>query len=406
MSENPFTGDESASAAIQLAGSRKSENQSLGDERVRAAIRLEETDRVPIVPTLLPEPAAGLAGVLQADIAKDCTKVVETVFKVFDEYGGWDCIYPASYIPVQLQLMGIFPMKISIPGQELAPDIPFQLDEEEILQIEDYDKIVEMGFEAFYQEDYLWRVTKATPDEAQKYMEELMIGGALFFEGCDQRNVKPLFLDHGVHPFFSLSLMRSMITFTQDIYYNPEPVERALRRMTDDIIATKIETVKASGVDLWLCPEERAGGYFFSPKIFERFWWPYTKQIVETLWEEGVVTMFHLDTCFEKNLPYFKDLPRGSAVLQLDGTTDLFKTKEFLGDHCCIMGDVPAALLSLGSVEEVEAYCKERIDFVGAGGGYILGTGCSVPPNAKPENFRAMIETGKNYRGSSKSSRK
>jgi len=54
-------------------------------------------------------------------------------------------------------------------------------------------------------------------------------------------------------------------------------------------------------------------------------------------------------------------------------------------------------LLSLGNTEEVEAYCRELIDRVGGDGGFILGTGCCVPPNCKPENFRAMIQTGKSY---------
>jgi hypothetical protein len=27
--------------------------------------------------------------------------------------------------------------------------------------------------------------------------------------------------------------------------------------------------------------EERAGGFLFPPKIFERFWWPYTLEIHE-----------------------------------------------------------------------------------------------------------------------------
>ena len=36
--------------------------QLSSDERIWSAIRLESTDRVPVVPTLLPEPAAGLTG--------------------------------------------------------------------------------------------------------------------------------------------------------------------------------------------------------------------------------------------------------------------------------------------------------------------------------------------------------
>ncbi|MBT4518795.1 MAG: hypothetical protein HOC23_02220 [Halieaceae bacterium] len=369
-----------------------------GYERVQTAMRLEPTDRIPVVPTLLPEPAAGLAGVLLGDMVKDNTLVVETIFKVFDEYGGWDAIYPGFYIPIQLQVMGNFPMKMSISGQELAPDIPFQLNEQEILQVEDYDRIAEIGYDKFFQEDYLWRITKATPDEVKKHMDQLIAADGLFTRCCANRNISRLFTGNGTHPFFTLSLMRSMVPFTQDVYYNPEPVERALQRMTDDLIAAKLAEMKHWDSNIWLFTEERAGGYFFSPKMFERFWWPYTRQIVEAMWEHGIVTLFHLDTCWDKNLAYFKQLPRGSIALELDGTTDLALAKEILNDHACLKGDVPAALLALGTPEEVASYCKEKIDIVGAGGGYILGTGCSVPPNVKPENFRAMIDTAKNYR--------
>jgi uroporphyrinogen-III decarboxylase len=54
-------------------------------------------------------------------------------------------------------------------------------------------------------------------------------------------------------------------------------------------------------------------------------------------------------------------------------------------------------LLSVGRPEDVAAYCRKLIDEVGGDGGFILGSGCSVPPDVRPENFRAMIETGKNY---------
>ncbi|MDQ1353971.1 MAG: hypothetical protein QG657_4280, partial [Acidobacteriota bacterium] len=58
---------------------------------------------------------------------------------------------------------------------------------------------------------------------------------------------------------------------------------------------------------------------------------------------------------------------------------------------------VPASLLTLGTPEEVETYCKKLIDEVGRGGGFILSSGCTVPYNAKFENIKAMINTGKTY---------
>jgi len=367
------------------------------DERIWSAIRLEKPDRVPVIPTLLPEAAAGLAGLTGAQVARDNETAVAAMMKVFDEYGGWDNPYPGGYTPVQLQAMGVFPMKMKIPGVDLPDDYTFQLVEEEILKPEDYDSICEMGCERFYYEDFLWRVSNLDPGGLATTMDNLLIGFGNFLEACAKRDAKPFFMGYALHPFFTLSLMRSMVPFTQDLYANPEPVERVLKKMTEETIAKQIPIVKASGINLCLLTEERASCYFYPPAIFERFWWPYTEQIVDAFWSEGIVTIFHLDQCWDKNIPYFKRLPRGSAVLELDSTTDIFQAKEILRDHLCFHGDVPAALLSIGSPEEVEAYCKRLIHEVGGDGGLILGSGCGVPPDVRPENFRALIDTGKEY---------
>jgi uroporphyrinogen decarboxylase len=63
----------------------------------------------------------------------------------------------------------------------------------------------------------------------------------------------------------------------------------------------------------------------------------------------------------------------------------------------CIYGDVPADMLALGSPAEVDEYCHRLIEEVGKGGGFILGTGCELAPNAKPENVKAMFKSVVKY---------
>ena len=54
-------------------------------------------------------------------------------------------------------------------------------------------------------------------------------------------------------------------------------------------------------------------------------------EFVRAMWSRRVVTVMHLDTDWGKNLAYFRrDLPKGSYVLQLDSTTDIFAAKELL----------------------------------------------------------------------------
>jgi hypothetical protein len=366
-----------------------------GTERLWAAIRLQKTDRVPIVPQLMPEPAAHLTGITQAKVAADNAVALDAILKTFDEHGGWDSIYPGTYTPLQLQALGANPMKVRIPGRDLPDDYMWQLAEEEILQPQDYDKISEMGIDRFYQEDYLARISNLTMDDVNREIGALFTTGMRFLEECDKRKVKPFFMGSGIHPFFTLSLMRSMVAFTKDLYYHPEPVERAIKRMTTDVIASQIPLAKQFGLGTLLITEERASAYFYPPKVFERFWWPYTKQIVSAFWSEGIVTIFHLDQCWDKNIHYFRELPRGSFVMGLDSRTNIFAAKDVLRGHACLHGDVPAALLSVGKPDNVRDYCRRLIDRVGDDGGFILGSGCSVPCDVTPENFRVMIETGK-----------
>lgn len=365
-------------------------------QRLWAAVRLEQPDRVPVVPLLTPEPAACLAGMTQAQVSNDSQMALSATFQVFDEFGGWDSLYGGTLTPVQYQVVHMYPTKVRIPGKDLPENYIFQILEEEVLRPDDYQKICDMGFRNFYYQDYLWRISDLQPGDLPRVVQEVQTSAMRFREECDKRNVEPFVQASALHPFFMLSLMRSFVPFTQDLYFNPEPVERVLKLMTAELIAEQLPIAKASGINIFHLTEERASTFYYPPAVFERFWWPYTQEIIDAFWSEGIVTLFHLDTCWDKNLPYFKKLPKGSAIIELDSMTDIFLAKEVLGDHLCLHGDVPASLLSIGKPEEVATYCKRLIREVGKGGGFILGTGCCAPPDCRPENFRAMIETGKN----------
>jgi len=56
----------------------------------------------------------------------------------------------------------------------------------------------------------------------------------------------------------------------------------------------------------------------------------------------------------------------------------------------CIAGDVPAALLTLGTPDEVNEYCIRLIKDIGPTG-FILHSGCDIPIDAKLENVQAMV---------------
>ena len=200
-----------------------------------------------------------------------------------------------------------------------------------------------------------------------------------------------------------LSLGRTLPKFTLDLHRYPEKVKAALEAMVPDIIQNCIDDTKASGVPWVVISMERGSGSYYNLKIYEKFFFPPLKRMVDAFAAARLITVLHFDTNWTLNLPYMKELPKGKCICELDSTSDIFKAKEILKGHMCIMGDVPASVLSLGTPEQVADYCRKLIDIVGKDGGFILSTGCECPVDAKFENVKAMIDTAKDYHPHAKS---
>jgi transposase len=361
-------------------------------ERVECAINLEKPDRVPIWPDVTTSAASALTGAKIWDVVHqgfDSEQDLE--LKFFDDYGGWDAVNPA----LTADVFALGGCKVIKPT-ESSPEIQFI--EGEYTKYEDYEIISEIGWMKFVSEHLIYRVSDIkNKEEYDKLFAEIINGTLRGISEYQKRGAFVLYTQPNNHPFFTLSLARSMIKFTEDLFYKPEMVERALQKMTDEFIEFGLGLCRAANLKVTKLVEERAGAAIYPLKIFDRFWWPYTKQIVEAFHAEGIMLTIHIDTCWDKNIPYFKELPRKSAIIELDGTTDIFAAKEHLRNHMCIASDIHPALMSLGKPEEVAAYCKKLIDEIGGDGGHILSTGCGLPAAAKKENFLAMLDTGRNY---------
>ena len=115
--------------------------------------------------------------------------------------------------------------------------------------------------------------------------------------------------------------------------------------------------------------------------------------------ECGGTPIFHLDSCWDREFEAFKELPAHKCILSLDGTSDIRLARKVLGDHSCLMGDVPASLLAFGTAKEVYDHTTALIRDVGPETGYIVCSGCDIPSNAKFENVKAMVDAAHDFLG-------
>lgn len=369
-------------------------------QRIEAAIKLEPVDRIPCAPLMDIFFPAKYKGFSIADAIRDWKKGFYAIVDVFEEVGGWDgMILPGYSMPATPHVYssgGIALGKNLFPGTDLGKNDSPQFYETEIITREDYEDIINLGWKGFrtkHQQRYNSADEEQTLKWAQKQMERYKTELSFWRE----KGIRTLCGAITSSPLMILSTSRTLLGVTKDIYEIPDKLEATMDAMVDDLISDSIEATQLSGQPGVMLIMERGGGFYYPLNIYERFEYPYMKRMVEAFAAEGILTVMHLDQNYTLNLPYFKDLPVKMVIAELDSMTDIFKAKEILAGHMCIAGDVPAALSSLGTPEEVEAYCSKLIDIIGKDSGFILSTGCTCPIDCKMENFKAMVNTTKSH---------
>ena len=200
----------------------------------------------------------------------------------------------------------------------------------------------------------------------------------------------------GSAPFDVISdRLRGMRGTMLDMYRRPDELLEACEMLLP-WQSEHLETMaKARGENMVFIALHRGADGFMSLKQFEKFYWPTLKKHVENVIHIGLTPCIFFEGDYTSRLEHLLELPQGKVLGQFD-SSDIVRTKEVLGNHMCIMGNVPSSLLQVGSTQEVEDYCKWLIDVVGKGGGFIMHPRSSID-EAKPENLKTMFECTKEY---------
>ncbi len=377
------------------------------EERLQAVINLRVPDRVPACPFIYYF-AAFHAGITVHELWSEPKKYRQAMDKCYRDLGPWDVYYPVNPLRPEMYTF-IMPMKAKWPGIDLPPDSICQLLEEEIMKVEDYEWIGELARKIpklTYIPFFMRMISRAWEDVGEDVRGYVSMLSSMVwnfanwyydFEQMKKRGTTTLYSFLPEAAFDTFSLARGFLDFARDLKKRPQEIAKAADDLTEGYLFVCRLMCAIMGYKRVEIFVHRSSSDFISPETFRRLSFPSLKALVEKLVAVGINPILHCDGNWDLNLETLRELPAGNCVIQFDGPTDIFLAKQVIGDRVCIMGDVHADMLALGSPSEVDEYCHRLIEEVGKGGGYIMGAGCEIPPNARAENVKAMLDAVVRY---------
>lgn len=161
-----------------------------------------------------------------------------------------------------------------------------------------------------------------------------------------------------------------------DLYRRPDDVIAACEAYVPVLVGPVIQQADMMGSPGVMMPLHKGADSFMSQEQFETFYWPTFKTIMMAFYEEGLTNALFVEGSYNNRLETIAEMPEKSCYWFFD-QTDMRKVRDILGGKAIVGGNVPASLMSIGSADEVRAYCEELIEIFEDTPGYVMTPGCN-----------------------------
>ncbi len=355
--------------------------------RLKTALAHREPDRVPTAFSASPWAVERLKGTLRVRTDRDLLQALHV--DIFDMRG--------------IDLKGaVAPRYIGPANPNISPDW-----NGDVLALFGYaERVVDTPFGKMYSmgpahlapaqtlaelEDYPWPdpdwfdySTIRTELEAWSDFAIACTGCSFFQHPTFLRGLDNLLVDMAVEPELATFLLDR---FT-DFYY--EYYRRIFEQAGDLINIFRIADDLGAQTNLLI-----------SPQMVEQYFAPRIRRFADLVRAYDIKLLFHSDGNIRPLIPRLIELgvdildPLQPEVTQMDAA----ELKQEFGDCLCFMGGISAQyVLSQGTIEEVQAEVRQKINLLAPGGGYILSPGHPVLQVDIPtENILTMYETAFEY---------
>jgi uroporphyrinogen decarboxylase len=167
-----------------------------------------------------------------------------------------------------------------------------------------------------------------------------------------------------------------------------------LMRFTTKLASKFGEAVSALRVGLSYS-EAPASCSLISPKLYREFIKPYHTQLVNHFKERRTGITMHVCGYID---PIMKDIVEtGCSAVSIDAPSSLEKMVREAEGKVVIIGNVATGIFLSGQEQEMEAEIRRCVDTAGASSGFILSSGCEVPPDASKELVQHFCDFARTY---------
>jgi MtaA/CmuA family methyltransferase len=328
-----------------------------GKERVLARVAGQPVDRLPFMPITMMF-AAAQTGASYGDYVRDHRVLVETQLRIAERF--------------DIDQVSV----ISDPAREAAdcgarveffPDQPPAIVEEEA-RLADKAELARL----------------AAPDPlGGGRMTDRVQGVALFREKVRGERLIEGWIEG---PCAEAADLRGINNLMLDFYDDPGFV-RALFEFVLEMELGFARAQVAAGADIIGLGDAAAS--LVGPQLYEEFVWPFEKRMVEALHAMGTRVRLHICGNTRGILEGMGRL--GCEIVDLDFPAPLAEARAKMGPKQVLLGNIhPVRVLRDGTpatITEAIAECHRQ-----AGPAYIVGAGCEVPRDTRPEHLLALLD--------------
>ncbi|MFA5293275.1 MAG: uroporphyrinogen decarboxylase family protein [Phycisphaerae bacterium] len=194
--------------------------------------------------------------------------------------------------------------------------------------------------------------------------------------------------------FTRLCLMRGMENMMLDMYDIPSVLEE-LQHLSIEMRKREVESFLQSKGEVLVYDICWLTGMGVSPEMFRKWLFPEMEMICDMVRKGGkyiglytLGRIKHFLPAMIEAKPHFIE-----TFEQNEGDITLAEAKQKYGKQICLMGNFNPLILQDGSVEDCIREAKRCLNEAMRGGGYVMVTGCEVPPTTPVDNLKAMVDT-------------